>query len=42
MTFEQGLLATIRWYLNHGEWIANIQSGAYKDWIEKNYKEQGR
>ena len=42
MTFEQGLLATIKWYLNHSEWIEHIQSGAYKDWIEKNYKEQGR
>lgn len=42
MTFEQGLLATIRWYLNHEEWISHIQSGAYKDWISKNYTEQGR
>ncbi len=42
MTFEEGLLATIRWYLNHGEWISHIQSGAYKDWISKNYTEQGR
>lgn len=30
MTFEQGLLATIKWYLNHGEWIEHIQSGDYK------------
>lgn len=42
MTFEEGLLATIRWYLNHVEWISHIQSGAYKDWISKNYTEQGR
>ncbi|WP_407398482.1 dTDP-glucose 4,6-dehydratase [Treponema sp.] len=42
MTFEQGLLATIRWYLNHSEWIQNIQSGDYKNWIQKNYSEQGR
>lgn len=37
MTFEQGLLSTIKWYLSHSEWIANIKSGAYKDWINKNY-----
>ncbi|MBQ5384112.1 MAG: epimerase, partial [Treponema sp.] len=42
MTFEQGLLSTIRWYLNHSEWIEHIKSGAYKDWIQKNYKDQGR
>lgn len=42
MTFEQGLLSTIKWYLNHSEWIEHIQSGAYKEWINKNYTEQGR
>lgn len=42
MTFEEGLLSTIRWYLNHDEWISHIKSGAYKDWINKNYTEQGR
>ena len=42
MTFEQGLLATIKWYLNHGEWISHIQSGDYKNWISKNYTEMGR
>ena len=42
MTFEEGLLATIRWYLSHEEWIEHIKSGSYKDWISKNYTEQGR
>ena len=42
MTFEQGLLSTIKWYLNHSEWIEHIQSGSYKEWINKNYTEQGR
>ena len=42
MTFEQGLLATIKWYLNHGEWVSHIQSGDYKNWISKNYTEMGR
>ena len=37
MTFEQGLLSTIRWYLGHPEWIEHIKSGSYKDWIQKNY-----
>jgi len=42
MTFEQGLLATVKWYLNNPEWINNILNGSYKNWIEKNYTEQGR
>ena len=42
MTFEQGLLSTIKWYLSHPEWIEHIKSGSYKEWIEKYYKSQGR
>ena len=42
MTFEQGLLATIKWYLNNPEWVNNILNGSYKNWIEQNYTGQGR
>lgn len=42
MTFEQGLLSTIRWYLSHEEWMDHILSGDYKNWVAKNYTEQGR
>lgn len=42
MTFEEGLLATVKWYLNNPEWINHILSGDYKNWIQANYKEQGR
>jgi dTDP-glucose 4,6-dehydratase len=37
MTFEEGLLSTIQWYLKNHDWIENIKSGTYKDWIQKNY-----
>ena len=40
MTFEQGLLMTVKWYLNHAEWIEHIQSGEYLKWIDKNYSER--
>ncbi len=36
-TFETGIRETVRWYLNNSEWIENVTSGAYKDWIQKNY-----
>ena len=42
MTFEQGLLATVKWYLNNPEWINHILSGDYKNWVKENYTEQGR
>lgn len=38
MTFEEGLLSTIKWYLSHSEWIEHIKSGAYKEWIKNNYE----
>jgi len=37
MTFEEGLLSTVRWYLTNTTWIEGIKSGEYKKWIEKNY-----
>jgi dTDP-glucose 4,6-dehydratase len=34
---EGGLLATVRWYLEHPEWVQRVKSGAYREWIDKNY-----
>ena len=42
MSFEEGLLETVRWYLKNTEWVDHILSGEYKNWIKKNYSEQGR
>ncbi len=36
-TFETGLRKTVRWYLDHTAWIDAVRTGAYRDWIEKNY-----
>ena len=36
-TFASGIRKTIQWYLDHPQWIANVQSGAYRAWLEKNY-----
>ena len=36
-TFESGLEKTVQWYLHHPEWTQRITSGAYREWIEKNY-----
>jgi dTDP-glucose 4,6-dehydratase len=40
-TFQTGICKTIQWYLDNGEWIANVQSGAYREWLDKNYAERG-
>jgi dTDP-glucose 4,6-dehydratase len=36
-TFDTGLAKTVRWYLEHAEWVAHVQSGEYRKWIERNY-----
>ncbi len=35
--FEQGLEQTVDWYLNNEAWVANVTSGAYRDWIRRQY-----
>lgn len=37
MKFEDGLKATIQWYLDNDEWISHIVSGEYRNWISLNY-----
>jgi dTDP-glucose 4,6-dehydratase len=39
--FEGGLRKTVRWYLENPGWIQNVRTGAYRDWIAKNYTERG-
>ncbi len=36
-SFESGLARTVRWYLGHGEWVAQVKSGEYRQWVETNY-----
>jgi dTDP-glucose 4,6-dehydratase len=36
-TFESGIRKTVLWYLDHPEWVAHVQSGAYRDWVQKQY-----
>ena len=36
-TFSSGLRKTVAWYLQNGDWVAGIESGRYRDWIETNY-----
>jgi dTDP-glucose 4,6-dehydratase len=39
-TFATGIRKTVNWYLDHPEWVANVLSGAYRDWVEKNYADR--
>jgi dTDP-glucose 4,6-dehydratase len=36
-TFESGIRKTVQWYLANPQWVSNVQSGAYRDWVNKQY-----
>lgn len=39
-TFESGLRKTVQWYLDNGAWVADVTSGAYREWTRRHYGEQ--
>ena len=39
-TFETGIRKTVQWYLDNQSWVANVTSGAYKQWLGKQYGEK--
>jgi dTDP-glucose 4,6-dehydratase len=36
-TFESGIRKTVRWYLDHADWVQHVQSGAYREWVARQY-----
>ena len=39
-TFESGLRRTVRWYLEHRDWVNDVRSGEYRRWISANYADR--
>ncbi len=39
-TFASGIDRTVRWYLANQDWVHDVQSGAYREWVEKNYADR--
>jgi dTDP-glucose 4,6-dehydratase len=39
-TFETGLRKTVEWYLEHDEWVREVTSGSYREWIATHYSAQ--
>ncbi|PZW86969.1 dTDP-glucose 4,6-dehydratase [Pseudomonas sp. 2848] len=39
-TFETGIRKTVQWYLANQAWVESVQSGNYREWVEKNYAER--
>lgn len=36
-SFASGLRKTLDWYLANGDWLDNVRSGAYREWIDAQY-----
>jgi dTDP-glucose 4,6-dehydratase len=36
-SLETGLRKTVQWYLDNADWVAAVQTGAYRTWVETNY-----
>jgi dTDP-glucose 4,6-dehydratase len=36
-TFESGIRKTVQWYLENSEWVRDVTSGGYRQWIETHY-----
>jgi dTDP-glucose 4,6-dehydratase len=41
-TFASGLRKTVQWYLDNQEWVANVTSGEYRNWLQLNYADRAR
>ena len=39
-TFETGIRKTVQWYLDNQAWVANVASGAYREWVAKHYSDR--
>jgi dTDP-glucose 4,6-dehydratase len=39
-TFETGIRKTVAWYLDNAEWVSQVQSGAYREWVSRNYADR--
>ncbi len=37
-TFDTGIRKTVNWYLQNQSWVSRVQSGAYRDWVVRNYE----
>ena len=40
-TFATGIRKTVQWYLDHMDWVENVASGGYRDWVDTNYGVRG-
>ena len=40
-TFDTGIEKTVDWFLANQDWVNNVTSGEYRNWVETHYAERG-
>ena len=40
-TFDTGIEKTVDWFLKNQDWVNNVTSGEYRNWVETHYAERG-
>ena len=40
-TFDTGIEKTVDWFLQNQDWVNNVTSGEYRNWVETHYAERG-
>jgi len=40
LQFEEGIMKTVRWYLDNQEWMDDVTGGGYQDYYRKMYKDR--
>ena len=40
LQFEEGMEKTVDWYLENEEWMKNVTSGEYQNYLQKQYNER--
>lgn len=40
VSFDEGLAATVEWYLQNGDWVERVRSGAYREYYRQQYGER--
>lgn len=41
-SFATGLAKTVNWYIKNGDWVEQVTSGSYREWISGHYSEANR
>lgn len=39
-SFKERIKQTVNWYIQNAQWVSNVLSGSYREWVESNYSKR--